>query len=228
MKKLFCLLLMICTANMAYSSLFAFYPTCETTECPEGTLLGDDDQCHPCDEKADIGGGCGIDQKACPNRIVLSVIGGQYTVSVFCPENNCPRGTLMGDNGNCYSCDEGKDISLQCMVIRQDKPTHSEVCPNRLLIQGLESSYYSRSCPQNNCPFWTFMGDDGKCYSCNEEQEINVNCAGGQFWKCPNRRYHTDEYGNHKSYKCSLIPFSEDFCCFGSGCHSDDLPMIWY
>ena len=235
MKKLFCLLLMICTANIAYSSRFSFdYSTCSTAECPDGTLLGDDGQCHTCDEKEAIGVMCMIEQKSyelakqtCPNRILVGQIGGQYEVSIFCPENSCPSGTFRGDNGNCYSCDETVDIPIKCLIMRKDKPSHSEICPNRRLIEGFES-YYSRFCPKNNCPLLTFMGDDGYCYSCNEEKEIKVNCAGGQFWRCPNRRYYTDENGSHKSYKCSLNPFSENFCCFGNDCHSDEVPIIWY
>ena len=111
-----------------------------------------------------------------------------------CPTTICPSGMFMGDDGKCYSCDEEKDIAVDCI---DDKI--SEICPNRI-IWGCG---YSRLCPKNNCPSGTFIGDDGKCYNCDEDEKIDVNCLGQKIMAelCPNRGVY-DCVDRLTSYKC--------------------------
>ena len=44
-------------------------------------------------------------------------------------------------------------------------------------------------CPTTVCPSGTFMGDDGKCYECNDNRGVEVRCIGADkvFQICPNR-----------------------------------------
>jgi hypothetical protein len=45
------------------------------------------------------------------------------------------------------------------------------------------------TCPTTDCSEGTFMGDDGKCYSCNTDESIGIECIGYEkaFKLCPNR-----------------------------------------
>ena len=58
-----------------------------------------------------------------------------------------------------------------------------------LLISIKADAFDKSSCPATDCPADTFMGDDGKCYHCNEEKKIEVYCIGKDSAEksCPNR-----------------------------------------
>ena len=115
-----------------------------------------------------------------------------------CTTIKCPQGTLMSDYGECYSCDEEEAIVVNC--IGDEKA--SKICPNRMLISGC--GRLSILCPKTDCSGGTFMGDDGKCYSCDEDENIDVNCLGEVLIRqlCPNRGIQ-DGFGYLKSIKCS-------------------------
>ena len=87
-----------------------------------------------------------------------------------CPTTDCPVNTLMGDDGKCYYCNEISDIDIKCMGDEKA----SKVCPNRISVHQGCGYMISRLCPENNCTNGTFMGDDGKCYSCGCKSEKGV------------------------------------------------------
>jgi len=115
--------------------------------------------------------------------------------SSTCPTTKCPLGTFMGDDGECYSCDVKEDIEIMCL----GREKISEICPNRIILGGC--GIRSTLCPQNNCLEGMFMGDNGKCYDCNEDEEISVNCTGFTDKICSNRMTY-DCFGDLRSYKC--------------------------
>ena len=116
-----------------------------------------------------------------------------------CPKTVCPSETFMGDDGKCYACNSSEDVSIACL----GETEASEKCPNRIFPHKGCGTVISRLCPKNTCPASTFMGDDGKCYSCDEEKEIDINCIGQETANkaCLNRIV-MNCYGNLSFEKC--------------------------
>ena len=65
-----------------------------------------------------------------------------------------------------------------------------------LLVLFISTEVFARcgtfnksKCPTTICSEGTFMGDDGKCYSCNTDESIGIGCIGYEkaFELCPNR-----------------------------------------
>jgi len=190
MKKLFCLLLMCVISQNVYAGCPAGpdKSACPVRKCPAGAFMGDDGKCYACDEKKDVDIGCiGWEEvyRLCPSRKCLAY----GMLSRFCPKNTCPKGAFMGDDGTCYACDERNDIRVMC--IGEDKA--SELCPNRLVFRDRRDWKHeetSRLCPKNTCPKGAFMGDDGKCYACDEKESIPAVCFKYDLPElCPNRIY---------------------------------------
>ena len=49
-----------------------------------------------------------------------------------CPTKNCPQGTFMGDDGNCYPCDTEAHVLILCLG---HEKVH-QLCPNRFSELG--------------------------------------------------------------------------------------------
>ena len=65
------------------------------------------------------------------------------------------------------------------------------------------AGFDSSKCPVNICSEGTFMGDDGKCYSCDTDESVGVGCIGYEkaFELCPNR-YFTWACKTYSKLKC--------------------------
>ncbi len=125
-----------------------------------------------------------------------------------CPSIQCPSGTFMGDDGKCYNCDEKNDIKIDCLG-----SDILEICPNRITW-----GRFARLCPQNSCQEGTFMGDDGKCYNCDEDKHVSVHCIGKSAISelCPNRGTY-DCIGRLRSYRCPSGTKNKDGQCCPEG-----------
>ncbi len=81
---------------------------------------------------------------------VIGKKGGIIADQEECPKNiTCPTGELLGDDGQCYKCDDKRKISVLCDTARAGKS-----CPNRYLSYGEyttlnESVMY---CPEDTIP----------------------------------------------------------------------------
>ncbi len=141
-----------------------------------------------------------------------------------CPTTVCPSKTFMGDDGKCYGCDISEDVSITCL----GETLVAEICPNRIFPHTGCGKVISRLCPKNACPPSTFMGDDGKCYSCDEEREIDINCIGQETANkvCLNRIV-MNCYGNFSFQKCKdgYKRGGYDSCCNGKDCWIHMCPL---
>ena len=56
-------------------------------------------------------------------------------------------------------------------------------------VFGYISKSEGSQCPKIQCPVGSFMGDDGKCYNCDTEESVAVNCLQRDAAEeaCPNR-----------------------------------------
>ena len=140
--------------------------------CSTNEIRGDDGKCYSCSKETAIfmfGAAKEICTQKCPNRIPAGQ--NDWYCSIPCAEN-----TFMDGYGNCRSCDEEKNISV-------DSVSHDgcERCPNRKLVGG---RYCILDCPRDEV-----RGDDGTCYSCSEENAIYMYGAAKEICtqKCPNR-----------------------------------------
>lgn len=65
-----------------------------------------------------------------------------------CPKNiTCPMGELLGDDGQCYKCNDKRAISILCNI-----NSAKEACPNRYLSPYGEFTNIHKSviqCPEN-------------------------------------------------------------------------------
>ena len=152
----------------------------------------------------------------CAIRTMFDPSSGEY-IPIPCPTTSCPSETFMGDDGKCYTCDAKEDVFVKCI----GKEKAFEICPHRNFIDGC--STVSKFCPKSECPKGSFMGDDGKCYDCNEEEEISINCIGKErvLKLCPNRAIHY--LGSVlQSYICSEgYEKQGDACCKDDDCIGD-------
>lgn len=134
-----------------------------------------------------------------------------------CPKTVCPPETFMGDDGQCYSCDTDESVRVKCIGYEKA----FELCPNRIFPRKGCGTVISHLCPKNTCPANTFMGDDGKCYSCDEGKEIDINCIGREIAKeaCLNRIV-MDCYGNLSFKKCKdgYKRWEYNMCCKNGEC----------
>ena len=39
-------------------------------------------------------------------------------------------------------------------------------------------AYIRPNCPTTECPSRTFLGDNGKCYNCDEKTDVIIGCIG--------------------------------------------------
>ena len=83
-----------------------------------------------------------------------------------CPNIKCPSGTILGDDGVCYACDTPETIDVSCT---------NEIlypsCSNRIAIK-VPCRTISIFCSSTICSDGFFMGDDGKCHSCDDEADV--------------------------------------------------------
>ena len=83
-----------------------------------------------------------------------------------------------------------------------------------LLVSTKAGAFDRANCPTTDCPTGAFMGDDGKCYNCDEEKRIEIYCIGKELAEkiCPNRII-TDCLGLY-SNKCPKDSEKlDDNCC---------------
>ena len=97
------------------------------------------------------------------------------------------------------------------MLIDADSNYCSTICPNRVANGFLD---WRCSIP---CGEGTFTGNDGRCYSCNEEKNINVSGVTHEGCEqCDNRK----QYGNSCVLSCDLNNFRGN----DGKCYSCDYP----
>lgn len=115
-----------------------------------------------------------------------------------CPNIKCPFGTILGDDGVCYACDTPETIDVTCA---------NEIlypsCSNRVAIK-VPCSTISIFCSSTTCSDGFFMGDDGKCHSCDDEADVEINCIGIEAADkiCPNRINYENGHGYRNSCLC--------------------------
>ncbi len=136
----------------------------------EERFTGADGKCYSCDETKPINmdgvshDGCEL----CPNR----TLSGNYCIL------NCPTKEIRGSDGKCYSCDHSDPITIYNAL-----NYCSNICPNRIA-----NGYHNQRC-SIPCKEGTFTGATGKCYSCDEEKNIDVNSVFHEGCeRCPNTR----------------------------------------
>ncbi|MBR4931787.1 MAG: hypothetical protein IKZ02_02025, partial [Alphaproteobacteria bacterium] len=101
-----------------------------------------------------------------------------------CDSNNkcCPKDKPLRDkDGNCYACDDEKQVNIAGTI------ENCAVCSNRL-VSG-SKKYCVLKCglkgtSNENKPL---MDTDGKCYSCDNEVNVNVTKVTDNCKKCPSR-----------------------------------------
>ena len=72
----------------------------------------------------------------------------------------------------------------------------------------------SNECPEKEiiCLENEFMGDDGKCYSCNIDKSISISCIGFEQLEkiCPNR---VREFCQYSALKCrDAYEYAGNYC----------------
>ena len=137
--------------------------------CGENEIRGDNGKCYSCSEPKPIGMRDAVNRctQTCPNRVA----NGQLNFFCSLP---CKAGTFTGMNGECYTCEEEKNISVQ-------QVTHEgcSQCSNREQI----GNYCLLNCSEGQV-----RGDDGKCYDCDYPDPIGMKDAINICsQKCSNR-----------------------------------------
>ena len=164
-------------------------------DCPENFIRGDDGECYSClqTETIKISTSTTYCAEKCPNRVA----GGGYNFYCSIP---CQSGMFYGTDGNCYRCDDPRNI--RSVFVSHDGC--EERCPNRILS--------GESCIIK-CIDGEIKGSDGKCYSCNDPSPILVpgNCSE----TCSNRI----SAGGHNQY-CSLPCKQNEFVGTDGKCYS--------
>ncbi len=132
-----------------------YYDTWCSLPCGKdtNTFTGDDGRCYSCDEEKNVAVGYipKSDCEMCENR---QLVGTSCILA-------CPKGEIRGDDGKCYSCNEPNPIK----ILNATNICH-DACSNRVA-----NGYYDTWC-SIPCKEEVFVGNDGKCYSCNEEKNI--------------------------------------------------------
>ena len=149
--------------------------------CGEGTFTGNNGKCYSCNELQNINmGGVSHDGcERCDNRTLYK------DVCVL----DCGENEFRGDDGKCYSCDYPNSIAMNNAT-----SYCNQACPNRIA-----NGFYDRYCGIQ-CTEGTFTGNNGKCYSCDEEQNINVsNVSHEGCEQCPDTR---NQYNSYCVPKC--------------------------
>ena len=100
----------------------------------------------------------------------------------FKSEVECPKGEIEDMHHICRSCLDIHPIELGYC---RDKEEVSRLCPNREFGECENISVISNP----NCSDNEFMGDNGKCYSCDTPEEVKYECIGYEQFrkKCPTR-----------------------------------------
>ncbi|MBR4931838.1 MAG: hypothetical protein IKZ02_02290, partial [Alphaproteobacteria bacterium] len=154
----------------------ACYPACPTDK----PLRGSDGVCHACDYELSVplsGVSEGKCKELCDNRKVEN---GQCVLET-CPSTK----PLMDTNGGCHTCDEAEGINVK------DVNANCAKCPSRFVLRN-----YCALCGVSGTSVADkkLMDLNGKCYSCDELNSVNVNgirhtCTE----KCPNRIQNGDQ-----------------------------------
>ena len=152
------------------------YPACPTDK----PLRGSDGVCHTCDYELSVplsGVSEGKCKELCDNRKVEN---GQCVLET-CPSTK----PLMDTNGGCHTCDEAAGINVK------DVNANCAKCPSRFVLRN-----YCALCGVSGTSVADkkLMDMNGKCYSCDELNSVNVNgirhtCTE----KCPNRIQNGDQ-----------------------------------
>ena len=100
----------------------------------------------------------------------------------FNSEVDCSEGEIEDVNHTCRSC---LDINPIELGFCRNKEEILRRCPNRQFAECSNISFISSP----YCPKGEFMGDDGKCYSCDVDKSISYSCIGFKKLEeaCPNR-----------------------------------------
>jgi hypothetical protein len=169
-------------------------------ECPEGQIRGNDELCHTCEETdpfstGNIGSVC---KTTCPNRVA----NGLYSEYCSLP---CKENEFTAKNGTCHSCDENEAIDVYAVL-----HTGCDVCKNRTAVDtGSAQVWCILNCKENE-----FRGLDGNCYSCTEEQSINVKHKN-VCNVCPNR----DSLEGWPTFWCALRCAEGTFLTYDGNCY---------
>ena len=171
--------------------------------CGENEIRGTNGKCYSCDEKDPIDVySMKSECSKCLNRI-LTGNGG-----AFC-SLPCKEGTFTGKDGKCYECSIEKNVSVQGVV-----NSGCERCEGRTQIGNI----CMLDCPAQG--EFQFRGDNGKCYSCNEENPVNL---GGDSSACNAICKNRIANGYDNGY-CSLPCLEGTFTDSGGKCHSCNTP----
>ena len=148
-------------------------------------------KCQPCDTSLEVKYeyfGC---TEVCPNRVDA----GSYCYLPHCSGDK----PLMDINGDCYACDDNKDINIGSMS------TCTDVCSKRVK----EGNYCRLKCGEGDLVDKPLRDSDGGCHSCNEGKSIDVGVNG----KC--------------TEVCSNLEKNERGYCAEFSC-SSDMPLMSY
>ncbi len=129
-------------------------------QCAENEFTDEWGKCHSCEETTSVSifavpdSGC----ETCPRRLQSG------SVCIL----KCGDNQFRGGNGVCYSCYEENPIDTNAGG-RSAGSYCTDVCPNRIL-----NGYNNSKCARAFCGAGMFTGNDGKCYACHEEKNIDV------------------------------------------------------
>ncbi len=147
------------------------YETACILNCDDYSFRASDGNCYSCDYPNPVlmssqSEYCSI---ACPNRVLNG------TSDLYC-SLPCTNGQFSGRYGECYSCDDPKNIDIHGVL-----DNSCEKCGNRI--------QYGSICIMD-CPMGEFRGSDGECHLCLEENPVNLGSSLTSSYcvdKCPNR-----------------------------------------
>ena len=138
--------------------------------CGEGTFTGNNGKCYSCDEEKTISV-YGVSHDGCEKCSDRTIVGLHCVL-------DCPTGEFRGDDGKCYNCTEPNAIKMTTAI-----NSCSQKCVYRV-ANGWNDNYCSIPCGEG-----TFTGNDGKCYSCDEEKNISVyGVSHDGCERCPDTR----------------------------------------
>ena len=140
--------------------------------CEKGEFTEVYGHCYSCDEETiiNVNGiqhtGC----EQCPNRVQS----GKYCIL------SCPEGSFRGRDGTCYPCDYPNPVEIESYGALN---YCTNICPNRV-PNGRYDGFCSLPCDSDS-----FVGYDGKCYSCSYDQNVYVNwMTHDGCERCPDNR----------------------------------------
>ncbi len=180
---------------------------CLIKDCPPDKPLQDEDKnCYACDEKKAIF--MGFNSTECPKACGDKRFFQNGSCHLHCPPNYFWTGKTRKGVDECVPCDDEKEYHIY-----GDYQAYAEkICgPHRVMF----GHRFIKACKENE-----FMDNEGKCYSCDIDDRINVTDNPKNCDVCPNRTVHSSNE-THLKFCVRNCGFNEVKDTLGI-CHSCD------